>query len=104
MTKLQVTINNLKESISVGNILLSKLEIQQVVTEKPRVPEFPSRFSAAKDAVYSDRFVIGLQDELSLLKKHNELPPNFLGRTCFKKEDIRQIIEGLQTLLGDSDA
>ncbi len=103
MTKLQVTINNLKEMLIAGELVLEKLEKAQNDLEKPETSDFPRRFFAAKDTVYSDKFVIGLQDDGGLLKKHDELPFDFLGRTCFNKEAIQQIITGLQTLLGDSN-
>lgn len=101
MTKLQVTINNLEDVLTSGNRLLLKLKEASEDLENLKAPEFPRRFFVAKDAVYSDMFVIGLQDDVSLLKKHDELPPDFRGRTCFNKRDIQQIIVGLQTLLGD---
>ena len=100
MTELQLAIGHLKEAISVGNVLLVKLEAEQKDLDRSEIPEFPRRFFAAKDTIYPGQFVIGLQDD-GFLKKHDELPFDFLGRTCFSRAAIQQIIEGLQTLLGE---
>jgi len=99
MTELESSIRSLKESISVGNVLLDKLEREQKDLEKPKAPVFPGRFIAVPDDSISDNFVIGLD----LPDTWCELPPGYKGRTAFDKEDIRQIIKGLQTLLGESN-
>lgn len=98
MTELQITIGHLKESISVGNVLLDKLEAKQRDLDKPKVPSFPYSFTIVKDKDLEDMFVIGLKEPNSVWK---ELPVGFSGRACFDRGDIRQIIKGLQTLLGD---
>lgn len=98
MTELQIAIGHLKETISVGNVLLAKLE-QQEEAEKSKSPKFPARFVAVKDSIIEGDFVIGMVDPRSW----PELPHGFLGRACFSEKDIRQIITGLQTLLGDSN-
>ena len=102
MTELQIAIGHLKEAISVGNVLLAKMEAEQKDLDKPKVPSFPSRFIVVRDINVSDLFVIGLAADN--LQHWGELPSNFKGRALFDKEEIQQIITGLQTLLGDSDA
>jgi len=104
MTELELTIRHLKEAISVGNVLLKKLEIQQKDLKKSKEPNFPYRFIAVKDKHFNetDEFIIGLQKaEREFLNRWEELPPDFMGRACFTKYEIQEIILGLQTLLGD---
>ena len=102
MTELQLTINNLKEAIIAADLVLQKLEKAQEALEKQRIPTFPKTFIATKDATFSKAYVIGL-DNSSPLHPWTELPKVFVGRACFSQEDIRQIITGLQTLIGDND-
>ena len=102
MTELQVTINNLKETIIAADLFLQKLEKTQKNLEKPEVPEFPYSFIAVQDDDVSDHFAIGLRDPGGqFLKRWPELPPDFKGRACFSRGDIQEIIKGLQTLLGE---
>lgn len=99
MTELQVTINNLKEAIIASDLVLQKLETTQKDLDKPKVPSFPSCFCTVKDECMDNLFVIGLKKPIVW----PELPPNFIGRACFDRVEIKQIIAGLQTLLGESD-
>jgi len=101
MTELQMTIANLKDVITAANRLLFKLEKTQKDLEESKIPEFPSRFIAVKDKCLRDEFVIGLQKTGVFPFHYTELPPDFIGRACFTKEEIQQIISGLQTLIGD---
>lgn len=102
MTELQVTINNLKEVVIVGDLTVQKLEKAQRDLEKPKVPKFPPRFFAGKDNSFPDNFVIGLSKALPGLYPYNELPKDFVGRGPFTRQEIQEIITGLQTLLGVS--
>lgn len=99
MTKLQVTINNLKEVCLATELVWRKLEKAQKDLDKLEVPVFPNRFTAVLDESIQNNFVIGLE----LPASRGELPPRYKGRTAFDRDDIRQIIKGLQTLLGESN-
>jgi len=101
MTELELAIGHLKEAISVGNVLLKKLETQQKDLKKSKEPNFPYRFIAVKDKYFKGEFIIGLQNNKEFLHRWEELPPDFVGRACFNKNGIQKIILGLQTLLGD---
>jgi len=104
MTELELAIGHLKETISVGNVLLAKLEKQQEEASKPKVPVFPYRFIAVPDKTIQGYFVIGLRDDgPTLFKKWSELPEGFVGRSCFSRETMQELIKGLQTLLGESN-
>lgn len=99
MTELQIAIGHLNETISVGNVLLTKLEKQQKEAEKLKVPIFPWRFTIIKDAHIKGDFLIGLQEDN--IYPYAELPKDFKGRAGFNRTDLRQIIAGIQTLLGE---
>lgn len=99
MTELQTTISRLKKTISAGNALLAELEAGQKDLDKLKAPKFPSTFIAMPTG-RSSLFTIGLE----IPYEEARLPKNFKGRSVFVKSDIRQIITGLQTLLGESDA
>ena len=106
MTTLQITINNLKDVIASGNRLLSRLETAQKNLDKPKTPEFPARFIVVQDENTPEvDFIIGLEDIGGTgITSWHELPPGFKGRAYFSRDELRQIITGLQTLLGDSNA
>lgn len=100
MTELQVTINNLKDVLTGGNRLLSRLEKAQKDLEKPKVPDFPPRFAAVKHGNFkSCLFTIGLE----LPGVWPQLPKYFKGQGAFSKDEILQIIHGLQVLIGESN-
>lgn len=103
MTELQLAIGHLKETISVGNVLLDKMEKQQAVAERPKVPVFPWRFLVVRDSDSPENFIIGLkEDDIGTgITTWKELPSNFKGRAFFSKHDLRDIVSGIQTLLGD---
>jgi len=96
MTELQVTIANLKDVLAGGNQLLFRLEKAQKDLEKPKVPDFPPRFAAVKDGRL---FTIGLELPVNWVR----LPEYFKGRGAFTKNEILQIIRGLQVLIGESN-
>jgi len=104
MTELQLAIGHLKETISVGNVLLAKLEEKQKEAEKPKVPEFPYRFIVVRDKCSPDQFIIGLETEGGTgITSWDELPPTFKGRAFFSKYDLRDIVSRIQILLGDTN-
>ena len=103
MTELQSAIGHLKETISVGNVLLAKMETKQEDLDKPKVPVFPNRFTVVRDSVYPNSFIIGLKKDGTIFRHWDELPPDFEGRAIFDQHDLREIIKGLQTLLGESN-
>lgn len=101
MTELQLAIGHLKETVSVGNVLLTKLQKEQEEAKKSKVPEFPCRFIVVKDMTSPD-FIIGLETEGGTgITSWDELPSNFKGRAFFSKHDLQDIVSGIQTLLGD---
>ena len=99
MTELQMTINNLGAVILSAGLVLEKLEKAQKDLDKPKVPVFPISFTAVRDESIRACFVIGLENPATW----DELPSGYKGRAAFDEGDIRQIIRGLQTLLGESD-
>jgi hypothetical protein len=98
MTKLQVAINNLKETCIAAELLLEKLKKAQRNSEKS-VGKFPFSFIAVKDDSLPDHYVLGLKNPIEWA----ELPKGFAGRACYDKAEIQQIIRGLQILIGESD-
>ena len=99
MTELQVTIANLRDVLTGGNQFLFKLETAQKDLEKPKVPDFPPRFVAVKQGNHSRLFMIGLESPANWTR----LPEYFEGRGAFTKNEILQIIRGLQVLIGESN-
>jgi len=98
MTELQVTINNLKEACIAAELFLEKLEKAQKDLENPETPRFPSSFTVVRDKTFpTGHYVIGLETP----RKWEELPEGFVGRACYNKKEIRWIITGLQTLIGE---
>ena len=97
MTELRLAIGHLKETISVGNVLLAKMEKQQEEIEKSKTPRFPACFLITKDEDFEDHFILGLKHP----SNWSELPQGYIGRTCYDREELQQIIRGIQTLLGE---
>lgn len=97
MTELQEKIKKITQTITDKNLLLCKLKRTQKDLEKPKAPKFPYRFIAKEDSIILGTFIIGLDYPTDW----DELPENYKGRTAFDEADLRQIISGLQTLLGD---
>ncbi len=100
MTETQETqeiIDDLKEGITAAEKVVALLEKQQ----KAVVPEFDvaGRFYACRDNDSGrTEFTLGLYGA----SKWSGLPSGFLGRACFDRDDIRDIINGLQSLIGDN--
>ncbi len=97
MTELQVEINDLKEVIIAADLVLEKLKKANEDLKKSKVPSFPSRFIVMADSQIAGTFLIGLHSPTTW----DGLPTNFRGRSCFDKQDIQQIIDGLQMLIGE---
>lgn len=99
MTELQIMINELKTRVEQALNLVARLEKQQKDLRETKEPEFPSCFIVVKDRDFDGNFVIGLQKPCDW----RELPQYFVGRAGYDRDEIQQIIRGLQTLLGESN-
>jgi hypothetical protein len=104
MNELESSIGSLKKATLEGYTLLAKLERGQKDLEESKVPVFPDRFMVVKDNQEDRHFLIGLKlPSTANLTNWSELPADFVGRVGFTADDLRQIIMGIQTLLGESN-
>jgi hypothetical protein len=94
MTELQIEMRCLQDAIFQATCLLERLKTKK---ESPK-PEFPRWFIAKEDRDVSGTFIVGLKTPFD----YKELPVGFVGRAAKSESDIRQLIRGLQILIGEA--